>query len=111
MAGRAARAHVICQPPNALSRRDIASVLTLPTPNILLDSHMAKKTKCALSVCQDRAVAILGDCKYCEARYCSKHRLPEMHACANIQQCKNEAVQKLSQQLLADKCVPTKLVK
>ncbi len=71
----------------------------------------AKKSskKCAFQDCADRPVKIVGDCRYCESRFCSRHRLPEAHLCANLQNCKVDAVNKLQNKLLAEKCVSSKV--
>ncbi|KAI8842485.1 hypothetical protein BC829DRAFT_301240 [Chytridium lagenaria] len=49
-----------------------------------------KITKCALK-CGSAAVKSVGTCRYCSAQFCGKHRLPEAHACANLQSCNAQA--------------------
>ena len=41
--------------------------------------------KCKEDGC-NRAVCLIGDCRYCDGKFCLKHRLPETHACnlANV---------------------------
>ncbi|KOS13679.1 ubiquitin domain containing protein [Malassezia pachydermatis] len=41
--------------------------------------------------CRDAAVQIVGQCPHCSLSFCSKHRLPESHDCANQEQMRNAA--------------------
>jgi hypothetical protein len=36
------------------------------------------KSCCAKEECKERCAPIIGDCKYCNAKYCALHRLPEV---------------------------------
>ncbi|KAJ3321271.1 hypothetical protein HDV06_004496 [Boothiomyces sp. JEL0866] len=79
-----------------------------------MDNQPAKKSgpsKCAHTAagCTDRAVKIVGDCRYCEKKYCSKHRLPEAHQCENIISCRQESASKLSAKLLGEKTIGSKV--
>ncbi|KAI9208380.1 uncharacterized protein BJ171DRAFT_491148 [Polychytrium aggregatum] len=65
--------------------------------------------KCGCDGCTDRAVKIVGDCRYCNSKFCSRHRLPEAHACPNIQHCRDESSAKNAIRLLGDKCVAPKV--
>ena len=38
------------------------------------------QTCCAVEECKERTAPIIGDCKYCQAKYCANHRLPEVRA-------------------------------
>lgn len=73
----------------------IEAVLPVRTP----------KGKCFVSDCTDRAAKIVGDCRYCGHNYCSKHRLPECHACDNLQGCRQQSFEKNSSKLMGEKCV------
>src|SRR6516225_7402673 len=68
-----------------------------------------KKTKCAIDGCTDRVATIIGVCNYCQGRFCGSHRLPETHACSNLQACRDSAFAKNSQKLLSEKTVSTKV--
>lgn len=35
--------------------------------------------KCKL--CENNALKLIGECKYCKSSYCSQHRMPEDHQC------------------------------
>ncbi|KAI9205660.1 uncharacterized protein BJ171DRAFT_408729, partial [Polychytrium aggregatum] len=66
-------------------------------------------SKCSALGCTDRAVKIVGDCRYCASKFCSRHRLPEAHACPNIQSCRQDATARLSDRLMGEKCVASKV--
>jgi predicted nucleic acid binding AN1-type Zn finger protein len=54
---------------------------------------------------------IIGDCKFCQRRFCGKHRLPESHVCPNICACQNEQFERNKKALLSNTCVGKKLDK
>ena len=68
-----------------------------------------KKTKCAFDGCADRALTIVGDCSYCKDKFCGKHRLPETHACSQLQTCRDIAFQKNSEKLMNEKTMSAKV--
>jgi len=71
-----------------------------------------RKTKCALNTCSDRAVAIIGTCRWCPTesnKYCHKHRLPEAHGCNGMQSCRQAAHDRNAGRLLGEKCVGNKV--
>ncbi|KAI8581194.1 hypothetical protein K450DRAFT_233568 [Umbelopsis ramanniana AG] len=68
-----------------------------------------KLTRCAFGTCTDKAVKIVGDCRYCEAKFCGRHRLPEAHACVNLTNCKQVAHERNSIKLLSERCVASKV--
>jgi predicted nucleic acid binding AN1-type Zn finger protein len=68
-----------------------------------------KSNKCKLQGCKDRPVKIIGDCRYCNEKYCGKHRLPEAHLCANMSTCREESASKLASKVLGEKCIGTKV--
>ncbi|KAJ3088886.1 hypothetical protein HK102_007709 [Quaeritorhiza haematococci] len=65
--------------------------------------------KCSCGGCGDRAVKIIGDCRYCTKKFCSRHRLPEAHACPNMQSCRQDSINKNTNKLLGEKCVASKV--
>ncbi|KAI8810335.1 hypothetical protein BJ742DRAFT_888196 [Cladochytrium replicatum] len=65
--------------------------------------------RCNAENCSDRAVKIVGDCRYCSSKFCARHRLPEAHACPNIQSCRADAQTILEKKLLTEKCVASKV--
>jgi len=68
-----------------------------------------KKTVCDCEGCTDRVAMIIGDCKYCNQRFCTAHRLPETHACAAMGACKQVAFDRNASKLAAEKCVAAKV--
>ncbi|KAI9144593.1 polyubiquitin [Paraphysoderma sedebokerense] len=68
-----------------------------------------KSSRCAVDGCKDKVVKIIGDCRYCTKRYCGKHRLPESHACEQLDSCRQAAADKLTGKLLNEKCVAQKV--
>ncbi|KAI8903623.1 hypothetical protein EDD86DRAFT_214874 [Gorgonomyces haynaldii] len=65
--------------------------------------------KCSNAGCNDRAVKIVGDCRYCSSKFCAKHRLPEAHACPNLESCRQSSKDTLTNKLLQEKTVVTKV--
>lgn len=68
-----------------------------------------KSNKCHIDQCLDRVAKIVGDCRYCTHSHCTKHRLPESHACEKLSNCRQESYEKNSDKLLNGKCVADKL--
>jgi ubiquitin C len=68
-----------------------------------------KKKRCALESCNDKVVRIIGDCRYCESKFCARHRLPETHACVNLKNCRQVAHERNSIKLLSERCVASKV--
>jgi ubiquitin C len=67
------------------------------------------RKRCALGSCSGKPVKIIGDCRYCESKYCSRHRLPEAHACVNLTTCRQTAHERNSLKLLSERCVASKV--
>jgi small subunit ribosomal protein S27Ae len=70
-----------------------------------------KGTRCSYTQagCTDRAVKIVGECRYCSQKFCGKHRLPESHFCANMVKCREEAAGRNADKLLGERCVSEKV--
>ena len=70
------------------------------------------KSKCAYpgeKPCTDRVVKIVGDCKFCEKKFCGRHRTVEAHMCPNIEKCRQAHFQKNSDKLTNEKTSANKL--
>jgi predicted nucleic acid binding AN1-type Zn finger protein len=67
--------------------------------------------KCAYSSsgCTDRVVKIIGDCRYCEQKFCGKHRLPEAHMCQNLKTCREQASMRNADKLLGERTIASKV--
>lgn len=44
-----------------------------------------KKIKCNFKDCRDAAQRIVGDCAFCNQRFCGRHRLLEDHKCSGLE--------------------------
>ena len=63
------------------------------------------KSFCAIDECNNRAILIVGDCNYCNEKYCCLHRLPEAHSCKNMDICYKNAFEKNEKLVNGGKCV------
>ncbi|KAI8350141.1 polyubiquitin [Blakeslea trispora] len=68
-----------------------------------------KKNRCSYTDCSDKIVKIIGDCRYCQHKFCARHRLPEAHACENLMSCRQAAHERNSIKLLSERCVASKV--
>jgi ubiquitin C len=68
-----------------------------------------KKSKCAFGSCPDKVVKIIGDCRYCQHKFCGKHRLPEAHACNELQSCRQASFDKNAGKLMKEKCIGSRV--
>ncbi|KAI8149798.1 hypothetical protein BJV82DRAFT_584691 [Fennellomyces sp. T-0311] len=68
-----------------------------------------RRSRCAFQDCTDKVVKIVGDCRYCQSKYCVRHRLPETHACENMTSCRQDAYNRNSNKLLRERCVGNKV--
>jgi ubiquitin len=67
--------------------------------------------KCQFPNCGDRALNIVGTCRFCTQCYCGKHRLPETHVCSNLDSCKQQSLNRLVNRLEVEKCEGQKVSK
>lgn len=67
-----------------------------------------KKTRCNYKDCKDAAQRIVGDCTFCQGHFCGKHRMLEDHACAGLQNCKEEEKQRNRERLEKERTVAIK---
>jgi len=65
--------------------------------------------KCALGGCSQKPVMLIGDCKYCNSKYCGTHRLPESHSCSGLGTCKQQHYEKNKNKLEKEKCTASKV--
>ncbi|KAM0788412.1 hypothetical protein ACM66B_001549 [Microbotryomycetes sp. NB124-2] len=59
--------------------------------------------------CSQVSLRIVGDCSFCSTSFCGRHRLPEDHACPNLQNCKQEALDRLKTKLDSEKTTAEKI--
>ncbi|KAI8901725.1 hypothetical protein BC833DRAFT_576409 [Globomyces pollinis-pini] len=72
-------------------------------------SKKSNAPKCGFG-CGDRAVKIIGNCRYCTKNFCGRHRLPEAHACENINHCRQESATKNADRLMGERTVANKVL-
>ena len=91
-----------CLSPNSsqLEKKEIVSAVV---------NVSAKKQRCAFENCNKKIAKIIGDCKYCSSKFCSQHRLPEIHLCNNMKEVKNTSKKILEDKLTNEKCVGNKI--
>jgi len=77
--------------------------------NMQAASGSKRIVRCAVAGCNDRAARIVGDCRYCQAKHCSRHRLPEAHACAKLNDVQKDSFARNADRLLGEKCVASKV--
>ena len=83
---------------NEEEKKDDASTPAKKAPNV-----------CNYSDCKDRYVKIIGDCRWCSGKFCSRHRQTELHACANLESCKQASSARLTAKLNGEKTVSSKV--
>jgi predicted nucleic acid binding AN1-type Zn finger protein len=86
---------------------DVSSSSTEASPKASPSRKLSKK--CAFVGCSKRSVVIIGDCKFCNEKFCSSHRLVEDHLCSATASCKQASFDKNASKLLREKCVAQKL--
>ena len=74
-----------------------------------LRGGMKKSSKCFVDSCTQKQVLLIGDCKFCKAKFCGNHRLPETHACNGMDDCRRASHDKLKAKLELEKCVASKV--
>ncbi|RKP22688.1 ubiquitin-related domain-containing protein [Syncephalis pseudoplumigaleata] len=85
------------KPPEAASGSPTATARASPAKR--------RSGRCHFGDCTDRVVKIVGDCRYCQKRFCGRHRLPEAHACSNLTTCQQASFERNAGKLLQEKCL------
>ena len=67
-----------------------------------------KKIRCHFKDCKEKAQPIVGECGFCNERYCGKHRLLESHECSGLEDCKDEARERNKERLEGERTVVVK---
>lgn len=68
------------------------------------------KSSLTESQCTQPALRLVGDCPHCTLPFCSRHRLPEDHACLNMSSCREAAFAKNKAKLESERTVVNKMV-
>ena len=72
-------------------------------------STFVKKSRCFVDGCNKKIAKIIGDCKFCNNKFCELHRLPEIHVCSKMNDVKSKSKNILENRLLSEKCISNKL--
>ena len=75
--------------------------------SVVYYNMLKHKNKCA--VCYKRAAPLIGDCGFCQSKFCAMHRLPESHTCVGINQCKQQQYELNRDTLMRNKCVASQI--
>tara|TARA_B100001057_G_C22006532_1_gene628125 strand:+ start:194 stop:448 length:255 start_codon:yes stop_codon:yes gene_type:complete len=75
-----------------------------PSPKVI-----KKKNRCGFRDCNKKCALLIGDCRYCNFKFCEMHRLPEVHNCSNIEDCRQQHFMKNQNKLMTEKCVAPKV--
>ena len=93
----------VCVSPSSANNAEKITSVNFPSVNV------SKKSRCSFGDCKKRTAKIIGDCKYCDQKFCSMHRLPELHLCCKMNDVKNNSRQILENKLNNEKCVGQKI--
>lgn len=69
----------------------------------------SKSKKCNFSNCTSTPLRIVGDCQFCQGKFCSKHRLLESHNCKGLKICKDKCYERNALKLQSEQTVASKV--
>lgn len=72
------------------SSTSLTSLTSQPTTITKPAAAKRNKKRCSAKNCISAPLRYVGDCQFCNGRFCSKHRLLEQHDCINLQNCKQQ---------------------
>lgn len=70
---------------------------------------VAAKRKCTFGTCTAMRAPIVGECAFCDVKFCAKHRLLEDHRCAGLSNCKKESHDRNKALLESQQCVASRV--
>ncbi|KAI0082748.1 hypothetical protein K474DRAFT_1633060 [Panus rudis PR-1116 ss-1] len=59
--------------------------------------------------CKEAVLRLVGQCPHCRQEYCGTHRMPEHHACTNLESCRQQAFDKNKAKLEAERTTTSKM--
>ncbi|ODV88251.1 hypothetical protein CANARDRAFT_26405 [[Candida] arabinofermentans NRRL YB-2248] len=68
-----------------------------------------KSNKCTFKSCNSTPLRMVGDCSFCNGKFCSKHRLLESHNCDGLQNCKDKSYERNALKLQSEQTVASKV--
>ncbi|ODQ81138.1 hypothetical protein BABINDRAFT_160539 [Babjeviella inositovora NRRL Y-12698] len=104
-----------------LARTDSATLSNTLTPTTSPTAAAASVTKpgikrktfskktCHFLQCHQPQAKFIGDCTYCNHKYCSKHRLVEDHSCSELRHCQEEYRAKNANKLMNEQTFASKV--
>lgn len=69
----------------------------------------SKSKKCSFSNCTSAPLRMVGDCQFCQGKFCSKHRLLESHNCKGLKICKDKCYERNALKLQSEQTVASKV--
>lgn len=69
----------------------------------------SKSKKCSFLNCTSTPLRMVGDCQFCQGKYCSKHRLLESHNCKGLKICKDKCYERNALKLQSEQTVASKV--
>lgn len=67
------------------------------------------KNRCCFNNCHSPALRMTGECQFCKGKFCSKHRLLEMHNCKGLKTCKDKSFERNALKLRNEQTVSSKV--
>jgi hypothetical protein len=95
---------------DSLIRHEATLHLALP----LRGGMAPKMPKCdykkddAQHKCKEKIQPIVGECGFCQGKFCSKHRLLESHNCTGLEDCKKESHERNATKLNSERTMAIK---
>lgn len=68
-----------------------------------------RKPRCSHKNCNSTPLRGVGDCRNCNGKFCSRHRLMEQHDCAGLQGCKQQLHERNAMRLQQQQTMPNKV--
>lgn len=72
-------------------------------------SSKSKSKKCHFDHCTSNQLRMVGDCQFCQGKFCSKHRLLENHNCSGLKVCKDKSYERNALKLQSEQIVTSKV--
>jgi hypothetical protein len=69
----------------------------------------SKSKKCTFQNCTSAPLRMVGDCQFCQGKFCSKHRLLESHNCSGLKICKDKSYERNALKLQSEQTVASKV--
>jgi hypothetical protein len=69
----------------------------------------SKSKKCSFLNCTSAPLRMVGDCQFCQGKFCSKHRLLESHNCSGLKTCKDKSYERNALKLQSEQTVASKV--